>query len=108
MKITQRIPTGKFSYIEIEQDCPVITTELMFKGIELIKKFAIVDEAAESPEVIIEDKKCKTCGSQVVERILISSKDKKPYHYIKCINNLIDKDKSTCNYIEWVTVTLKP
>lgn len=99
-----RIGMPDYSYIEIQESLDKeITDEQISQWKGFIKRHAEKGQP-QNLEVILEDKKCKKCGAQVVEQIGISSKNNKPYHYIKCINNNTDK---VCDYIEWINVLPK-
>ena len=104
-KITGRIPTGKFSYIEIEET--VETKEqrdaMIPEMLDIIEAHIKIDETSGSPEVILDGKNCPKCGAQMIQQIGISAKTKKPYHRIKCINNR--GDNATCDHIQWINVS---
>jgi len=106
MIIRTRIPTDKYSFIEIEEEIDSTCAE---KSIDYFKNLIeknIVKKELGNIEVILDGKYCEKCNSQVIESIGISQKNNKPYHYIKCINNKGNDPK--CNYIKWIDVSKIP
>ena len=100
MKITGRIPLGPYAYVELEESNNMTIEEM----INLVNQHYVKDEQGGAIEVVMDEKNCPKCGAQLLEQISVSSKTKKPYHRIKCINNR--GDNPICDYIQWVNVSM--
>lgn len=107
MKVITRIPTGKFSYVELQEETEEKDLDKKIEFLKnVISKHIVEEKSTQNLEVVYSKSKCPDCGNLLIESIGVSSKTNKPYHYIKCINNK-GKD-SPCQYIQWVDVSEIP
>jgi len=125
--VKARIPHGKFGYIEIERQIANQAEEQ--KNIDDLKVLIqensfYEDDSNINPEVVVEGKVCPKCQGSLVEQIAISPKTNKPFHRVKCINNVMlpegvkpdangeivvkGKKIKYCDHITWIAVSLKP
>ena len=123
---TARIPKGKFAFIELKETYNTADEKnLVLDNLEeeIKKRLVGDDDSGKNLEVILIGKKCPKCGSEMSQHIGMSSKNNKPYHLVKCVNNFMlpkgvkpDKDgnvaingetKKYCEFSNFIKVKAK-